>query len=93
MLEIIAESGGSAPANQVMEEVGERLHDRLTPGDREPLKMGEVRWRNRVRFARLRMREQGLLYADSPRGIWEITEAGYGYIDDSKGESRQDRAR
>jgi hypothetical protein len=93
MLEIIAEAGGSAPANQVMEAVGDRLRDRLTPGDYEPLRMGEVRWRNRVRFARLRMREQGLLHADSPRGIWEITEAGYTFLDDAKGDSQEKRAR
>src|SRR4051812_41831521 len=40
---------------------------------------GEVRWRNRTRFARLRMKERGLLSDMSPRGIWEMTDAGRGY--------------
>src|SRR5687768_11066322 len=61
ILEVLAERGGSAPANDVIDEVGVRLHDRLMDRDHDQLAIGETRWRNRTRFARLRMREQGLL--------------------------------
>lgn len=52
----------------------------LKERDRETLRNGEVRWRNRARFARLRMKERGLLSDTSHRGIWEITELGRAYL-------------
>jgi Mrr N-terminal domain len=80
ILSIIVEAGGSAPASDVIEGLGRRLKSVLTPRDLEPLNMGEVRWRNRARFARLRMTQQGLLSKTSHRGIWEITDAGRDYL-------------
>lgn len=76
ILAIIEESGGKAPANDVIDALEQRIQGQLKGRDFDLLQMGEVRWRNRARFARLRMKEQGLLSADSPRGVWEITERG-----------------
>jgi restriction endonuclease Mrr len=80
ILEIIEQSGGSAAATDVIEALGERMNGLLTPLDYETLTMGEVRWRNRARFARLRMTERGLLSSKSHRGLWEITKAGAEYL-------------
>lgn len=80
ILAIIAEAGGSAPANDVIDAVEPRLADRLTERDYDVLDMGETRWRNRVRFARLRMKEQRLLSDTSRRGVWEITPLGRQYL-------------
>lgn len=80
ILEILADAGGGAPANDVIDTLGHKMRDLLTPGDFEVLRMGEVRWRNRARFARLRMREQGLLSDTSPRGIWELSDRGRLYL-------------
>jgi hypothetical protein len=81
MLAIIdATPGGRMAANDVIEEVGRVLRDRFTTRDLEELEMGEVRWRNRVRFARLRMKEAGLLNGAAPRGVWEITVRGREYL-------------
>jgi hypothetical protein len=49
---------------------------RLTEVDREDLSSGGLRWENRVHFTRLRLVERGELKKDSPRGLWEISEAG-----------------
>ncbi len=76
ILEAIEERGGSAPAADVVEAVGEKLKDKLTDEDYGSLGSGKVRWINRTQFARLRMKESGLLKSDSPRGLWEISEAG-----------------
>lgn len=57
-----------------------RLGDRLTKRDRDKLAMGEVRWMNRARFARLRMKELGLISSESRRGVWEITDKGREYM-------------
>jgi hypothetical protein len=81
ILSIIAEANGSAPANDVIDALEERMGGALTDRDRETLRNGEVRWRNRARFARLRMKERGLLSNTSPRGVWEITEAGRAYLE------------
>jgi hypothetical protein len=81
ILEIIAAVGGSAAASDVIEALGDRIRSKLKPRDYETLAMGEVRWRNRARFARLRMTERGLLSDTSHRGIWEITDAGRRYLE------------
>jgi hypothetical protein len=86
ILELLDEAGGSAPSNDVIDALEERMKDLLTPRDFERLKSGEVRWRNRARFARLRMKERGLLSDTSHRGVWEITDDGRAFL----GEERHD---
>lgn len=76
ILKVLAERGGSAHAKEVTDAVGELLGDRLTETDREPLKSGDIRWRNRTAFVRLTLKDKGLLKADSPRGVWELTDRG-----------------
>ncbi len=80
ILAIIDEAGGSMAATDVIEAVWGRLHTQMTPRDLERQRLGEMRWRNRVRFARLRLKDRGLLSDTSPRGIWEITEEGRSYL-------------
>ncbi len=76
ILRVLDDAGGSAPSTDVIEALEAHMQGALTERDFEPLKSGEIRWRNRARFARLRMKERGLLSDTSHRGIWEITEAG-----------------
>ena len=76
MLGIISEHGGRAAAGEVLDELKTRLDGQLTEVDRQELASGDVRWRNRAQFVRLRLVEEGDMVKDSPRGIWEITEQG-----------------
>ncbi|MDX6626768.1 MAG: restriction system protein [Solirubrobacterales bacterium] len=80
ILEILAEVGGSARGSDVISELENRIGDRFSTRDKDVLEMGEVRWRNRARFARLRMKERGLISNESPRGRWEITEKGHEFL-------------
>lgn len=54
----------------------------LTSEDRESrVPTGELRWESKVRFARLKLVERGLVYAakegpDPKRGVWIVTEEG-----------------
>jgi len=80
ILEILAEAKGRAKGREVIDALEERLGSRFGPADHDVLAMGEVRWRNRARFARLRMKELGLVSSQSPRGIWEITEKGRDFL-------------
>lgn len=82
ILEILVQAGGRAEGRSVIDMLEDRLGDKFTPRDRDVLRMGEVRWRNRARFARLRMKEEGLIDSHSPRGIWEITEAGRRFVNE-----------
>lgn len=76
VLSVLLERGGSAPAREVIEAVGEKLEGKLTPADKERIASGEVRWKNRVQFIRLRLVEEGLLARDSPRGVWSLSDEG-----------------
>lgn len=76
ILRALEENGGRAAAREVIDRVGEMVDDQLTPLDREMVETGGIRWQARVQFARLRMKEQGQLKPDSPRGTWEITDDG-----------------
>lgn len=76
ILQILGDKGGQAPTSEVLDALGERLDGRLTPADRETLDSGQVRWRNRAQFVRLRLVQRGDMVKDSPRGMWAITEQG-----------------
>jgi hypothetical protein len=76
VLQALKERGGRAPAAEVADRVGELLDGRLGDADRDRLSGGDVRWRNRVQFARLRLVQAGDLAKTSPRGTWEITDQG-----------------
>lgn len=78
ILRVLSDMGGSGKAADVLERVGEIMKPRLKPVDFEPLASGpdNPRWRNAAQWARNSMVKEGLLKSDSPRGVWEITEAG-----------------
>ena len=76
LLRAISQLGGSAPAYKVKEAVEPMLADQLAAADRASLQSGNVRWENRLGFARLDAVRRGYLSADSRRGVWELTDAG-----------------
>lgn len=76
MLRYLAEQGGRAPASEVVEAVGIALKERFKPTDLEPLDSGDIRWKSRVQFVRLKLIREGTMTKDSPRGVWAITELG-----------------
>jgi hypothetical protein len=76
MLRYLDENGGRAPSREVVDAIGEALADRLTEADKQPLNSGEIRWKSRAAFVRLRLIEKGDLAGDAPRGTWEITDQG-----------------
>lgn len=87
ILEALEELGGSASVSEVLDRVHEKVKDRLTEYDRQPLPVsGEVRWRNAAMWCRYDMVKEGLLAGDSPRGIWEITPAGRAELSRLRGE-------
>lgn len=86
ILSALVELGGSAPLMSVLERVWVSLQGRLTPLDLEPLPSNPryARWKNRAQWCRNTLREEGLVAANSPHGIWEITEAGRRWLEEQE---------
>lgn len=76
VLRAVSQAGGSAWRAEVRDAVEAALAERLTALDRVPLQSGQIRWDNRLGFARLRLIERGHLRSNSRRGLWELTDAG-----------------
>ncbi|MBC7345566.1 MAG: winged helix-turn-helix domain-containing protein, partial [Clostridia bacterium] len=87
ILESLVEFGGSASMAEVLEKVESKMSHRLNAYDRQPLASdpGQIRWRNTAQWARNSMVREGLLAADSPRGVWAITSAGRRWLAASAG--------
>ena len=78
ILKALVHLGGSAPMTEVLDRVGDVMEGQLNEYDRSPLPTtpGSPRWRNTAQWARNAMVREGLLSSGSPRGTWDITEAG-----------------
>jgi hypothetical protein len=68
--------GGRAKGTEVVEEVGRQLDGKLLPGDLEWNERNKLyAWQHKTQWARFEMTQEGTLRSDSPRGIWELSEA------------------
>lgn len=76
ILAALDEAGGRAPTREVLDAVGKALDGRLTAVDRETTSSGTTRWQSRTQLVRLRLVRSGDMLSDSPRGLWEISDAG-----------------
>jgi hypothetical protein len=78
ILQVLAQMGGVGKAGDVLDRVGQIMKPTLKKVDYDPLASGpdNPRWRNAAQWARNSMVRDGLLKADSPRGVWEMTEKG-----------------
>jgi len=83
ILQAIEEMGGSGKVADVLDRVGKKMKGVLKDVDYEPLASNSdnPRWRNAAQWARNTMVNEGLLKNDSPRGIWELTETGYKWLE------------
>lgn len=85
---------GPARVSEVIEKLLPRIKPQLTLADYERVPPGnEEKWRKAVHFARLRARDQGLIQPNSPRGIWELTEAGDNWAEEQLRAKRNAQAR
>jgi restriction endonuclease Mrr len=82
---VLEQMGGSGKVAEVLERVGKAMKSTLKPVDYDPLASGpdNPRWRNAAQWARNSMIRDGLLKADSSRGVWEISDKGRQTLKDS----------
>lgn len=78
ILEAIVELGGRAKASKVLELVYKKMRHTLNEYDLSFLNSNPKvkRWENTAQWTRNSLVNEGLLFSDSPQGIWEITEKG-----------------
>lgn len=82
ILEALQSMGGSAQMSQVPDRVLQSMRGTLKDVDYEPLasEPDMPRWKNAAQWARNSMVKEGLLRNDSPRGVWQISEAGVRFL-------------
>jgi len=77
ILKALIEMGGSGRMRDVFDRVFDKMENRLKPRDFMKLSSGTaIRWKNAAQWERQKLKSEGYLKKDSPRGIWEITEKG-----------------
>lgn len=84
ILETLVELGGRGDAQQVLRMVEQKMKGQMKPGDYAPNRDGFPKWEKAVHFQRLTMVHEGFLASNSPRGIWEITNAGRKWLESEK---------
>ena len=81
ILRALVTLGGEATINDVLERVEAMLSEQLNDYDRDVLSDGKtIRWVNTVQWARNAMREESLIRADTPRGVWGISDKGKAWL-------------
>jgi len=78
ILRVLNDLGGSANAHQVLDSVYQlmEMENKLREIDKSQRSDGQLYWHNRTQDMRRELINKGLMKNDSPRGIWEISEAG-----------------
>lgn len=87
ILTTLLEASGRAKMADVLLSVEKRMKGILRKVDYEPLASDQdmPRWRNTAQWARNTMVKEGLLKADSPRGMWEISDSGRQWLSKQQG--------
>jgi len=85
ILQVLDQMGGSGKVAEVLDRVGQLMKPVLKDVDYQPLASNpdNPRWRNAAQWARNSMIRDGLLKADSPRGVWEIADKGRAMLKES----------
>lgn len=90
ILQALVEMEGAGTMADVLVKVHSKIQGRLKDVDYQPLasEPDMPRWRNTAQWARAGMVKEGLLKNDSPRGIWEISDAGRRFLDEQTEQQR-----
>lgn len=75
IIELLREAGGELRGEDVLEQLGELLADRLRPGDEELTPGGELRWHYAARRARQALIAEGVMVSGAP-GMWTLADRG-----------------
>lgn len=87
ILKILVELDGKGTTKEILAKVERSMKYVLNDYDYMPLSANPhtPRWRNTAQWSRVIMVKDGLLRNDSPRGVWEITDKGRKYLEETIG--------
>ena len=81
ILEILTDMHGQGEVIAIREALSKKFANILRPVDFEKLSDGRTeRWWNTAAWTRNSLKDEGFLKADSPHGVWEITDKGRAYL-------------
>ena len=82
ILRALSAMGGRGKVQDVLDRVEILVGASLKAVDKQPLPSDpkQPRWRNTAQWARLELANEGLLRDDSPRGVWELSQAGSSHL-------------
>lgn len=86
ILQALVDAGGSMRFSYLIDDLENRMKDKLTADDWGILASDgkTIRWKNNVGWAKKPMLDAGFLSTTAPMGIWEITAAGRNALEESK---------
>ena len=87
LLEVLYEMGGSVRVTDLRPVMKEKMISVLLSGDLERISTGDERWWNATCWERFNLVKEGYLRDDSPRGTWELSEAGMKLVEKSTSKS------
>ena len=70
IIDVLKRLGGSARVKDVLRGVEEEMH--LGQANLKKFSNGQVTWQNRAQWARLELKDEGVLRSDSEWGWWEL---------------------
>ena len=70
LLEVLYQMGGKARRHALRPVLEKRIAPRLQPGDYKPVSTGDPRWWSAASWTRNKLKDEGFLRDDSPRGLW-----------------------
>jgi len=77
--------GGSGKVQNVLNRIFGKVKSKLKEKDLELLPSGsDIRWKNHVRWEKLRLQTKGYLKTDSSKRMWEITNTGRKFYESLK---------
>ncbi|HMT04078.1 MAG TPA: site-specific integrase [Solirubrobacterales bacterium] len=76
IMRTLSRRGGSATRKEVLAEIEQEMGGRFSELDTEQIPSGPLRWQALAAKARGSLVDDGLLRADSPRGLWELRLTG-----------------
>ena len=80
ILKALSQLGGSAATSEVLRMIRHLMENELKPIDLSSRPAGHLYWKNRIHDMRRELINRGLMKNNSPRGIWEISDAGREYL-------------
>jgi len=80
LMKVLLELGGSAEVKDIRDKMLPAMKARLTEDDFEAVSTGEERWWNATCWERSDLVKEGLFRDDSPRGVWELSDAGRAFV-------------